>query len=68
VQVIGNFARNHKLGLVFETRVSKGRLLICTIDLLGLQGKPKARQFPGSLPGYTGSKDFDAEAELDVAC
>ena len=66
MQVIGNFARNHKLGLVFETRVSKGRLLICTIDLLGLQGKPKARQFPGSLPGYTGSKDFDPKVELDV--
>ena len=33
VQVIGNFARNHKLGLVFETRVSKGRLVICRIEV-----------------------------------
>ncbi len=33
VQVIDNFARNHKLGNVFEARVGDGRLLVCTIDL-----------------------------------
>jgi hypothetical protein len=43
VQVIDNFARNHKLGLVFETGVGKGKLLVCAIDLLGLQDKPEAR-------------------------
>jgi hypothetical protein len=67
VQVIDNFARNHKLGLVFETGVGKGKLLVCAIDLLGLQDKPEARQFLSSLPGYAGSKDFDPKAGLDVA-
>jgi hypothetical protein len=66
VQAIGNVVRNHKLGLVFETRVSKGKLLICAIDLLGLQDKPEARQFLSSLPDYAGSKDFDPKAGLDV--
>jgi len=36
LQVIDNFERNHKLGLIFEARVGKGRLLVCAIDLLHL--------------------------------
>ena len=67
MQLIDNFARNHKLDLVFETRVGEGKLLVCAIDLLGLQDKPEAWQFLSSLPGYAGSKDFDPKAELDVA-
>ena len=67
VQVIDNFARNHKLGLVFETRAGEGKLLVCAIGLLGLQDKPEARQLLSSLLGYTGSKAFDPKAELDVA-
>jgi len=67
VQVIDNFARNHKLGLVLEIRAGKGKLLVCAIDLLGLRDKPEARQFLSSLLGYAGSKDFDPKPELDVA-
>jgi hypothetical protein len=33
VHVVDNFARNHKLGLLFETNVGKGSLLICASDL-----------------------------------
>jgi len=29
VKVIDNFARNHKLGVMFEGRVGNGRLLVC---------------------------------------
>ena len=32
VMVIDNFARNHKLGAIFEARVGKGRLLVCASD------------------------------------
>ncbi|WP_340007866.1 hypothetical protein MHH52_08345 [Paenibacillus sp. FSL K6-0276] len=32
VQSIDNFERNHKLGLLFECRVGKGKLLISAID------------------------------------
>ena len=66
VQVIDNFARNHKLGLIFETRVGKGRLLICAIDLLGHQDKPEARQLLHSLLRYLDSAAFAPEVELDV--
>ncbi len=47
VQVIDNFTRNHKLGLIFETRVGKGKLLVCAIDLLSLQELPRG---PATLP------------------
>ena len=68
MQVIDNSARNHKLGLVLEIRAGKVNFLVCSIDILGLPDKPKARQSLGSLPGYAGSKDFDHEAGLDIAC
>ena len=67
VQVIDNFVSNHKLGLVFETKVGKGKLLVCPIDLLGQQDKPEARQFLHSLLRYMGTGAFDPKAELDTA-
>jgi hypothetical protein len=65
VQVIDNVARNHKLGLIFETRVGRGKLLICAIDLPGHQDKPAARQLLHSLLRYFNSEDFAPEHELD---
>jgi hypothetical protein len=67
VQVIDNFDRNHKLGLVFETRVGKGSLLICSIDLPALQDKPEARQLMHSLLQYTASSHFAPATTLDPA-
>jgi hypothetical protein len=66
VQVIDNFVTNHKLGLIAETKVGKGRMLICSIDLLGHQDKPEARQLLHSLLRYVGSAAFAPKAELDA--
>lgn len=66
VQVIDNFERNHKLGLIAETKVGQGKLLICAIDLLGHQDKPEARQLLHSLLQYIGSPKFAPKAELDA--
>jgi hypothetical protein len=65
VQVVDNFARNHKLGLIAETKVGQGKLLICAIDLLGHQDKPEARQLLYSLLRYLDSAAFAPQAELD---
>jgi len=65
VQVVDNFARNHKLGLLAETKVGQGKLLICAIDLLGHQDKPEARQLLYSLLRYLDSAAFAPQAELD---
>ena len=64
IQTIDNFARNHKLGMVFETKYGEGSALVCAIDLLNLQDKPEARQFYYSLIEYVNSGDFSPEFEL----
>jgi hypothetical protein len=65
--VIDNFVRNHKLGLIAETRVGPGRMLICAIDLPGLQeDRPEARQLLHSLLRYMDSKAFSPQYELDA--
>lgn len=66
VQMIDNFDRNHKLGLLFETKVGKGSMLVCTIDLPALQDKPEARQLLHSLLQYAGSSKFDPKTEIPI--
>jgi len=66
VQVIDNFVRNSKLGLIAETKVGKGKMLICAIDLPNLQDKPEARQLLHSLLQYVGSHQFAPDAEIEV--
>jgi hypothetical protein len=68
VQVIDNFDRNHKLGIVFEARVGKGRLLVTSIDLAtDLESRPEARQLLHSLLSYMGSTEFQPRWELPVS-
>ena len=64
IQTIDNFDRNHKLGMVFETKYGKGSALICAIDLLNLQDKPEARQLYYSMLNYVDSEDFAPDIEL----
>jgi len=59
VQIIDNPSRNHKLGVLFEANVGKGRLLISTIDLKSdLDKRPVARQLLHSLISYMASDNF----------
>jgi len=65
IHVIDNFARNHKLGLLFETKVGQGKLLVCESDLPALQNYPEARQLMHSLLRYIDSPAFAPKTELD---
>ncbi|MDE3068145.1 MAG: discoidin domain-containing protein [Verrucomicrobiota bacterium] len=65
VQVIDNFARNHKLGVIFEGRVGRGELLVSGFDLPHLTNDPAARQLLASLYDYAGSARFRPGQELD---
>ncbi|MGD0222085.1 MAG: sugar-binding domain-containing protein [Terriglobia bacterium] len=68
VEVIDNFARNDKLGNLFEARVHGGSLLVCTIDLPHIADKsPAAKQLLRSLYAYVGSPAFAPSGELDPA-
>ena len=68
VEVIDNFARNNKLGNLFEARVGGGSLLVCTMDLPRLAADlPAAKQLLRSLYVYAGSDSFRPSQELKVA-
>jgi hypothetical protein len=66
IHVIDNFARNHKLGLLFETKVGKGKLLVCASELPERLEHPEVRQMFYSLLRYVDSPAFDPKTELDV--
>jgi hypothetical protein len=66
IHVIDNFARNHKLGLLFETKVGRGALLVCASDLPALQDHPEARQLMHSLLRYVASPAFAPQTELEA--
>ena len=66
VQVIDNIERNHKLGLVFEFCVGKGRLLVVMSDLEQASKYPEGRQFYASVLNYMHTKDFVPVANINA--
>ncbi len=59
VWAIDDWNRNYKLGLLFECRVGRGRLLVSGADLsTGLDARPAARQLRSSLLAYMASPRF----------
>ncbi|UCH15314.1 MAG: beta-glycosidase, partial [Bacteroidales bacterium] len=66
VQVIDNLERNHKLGLIFEFKVEKGKLLVCMSQLNQIIDKPEAVQLYQSMVDYMKSDSFDPEYELST--
>lgn len=65
VQVIDNFDRNHRLGLIFEAKVGAGRLLVCASDLNALKDKPEAACLLDSLLRYASSDSFAPQTDVD---
>ena len=66
VWVIDNFARNHKLGLVFEAHVHEGKLLVCCSDLFAIRDQPEARQLYRCLVGYMRSEAFRPRFRMEA--
>lgn len=64
VQVIDNIERNHRLGMLFEAAVGKGRLLVCMADLRPAADLPEVRQFVRSILRYMSSEDFGPATAL----
>jgi len=53
VRIIDDWTTNRPLGLIFEVRVGKGRLIVTGIDLLtDAENRPAARQLRHSLEAY----------------
>lgn len=67
VQAIDNFERNYRLGVIFESRVGQGCLLVCAIDLeTDLENRPAARALKQSLFDYMSGPSFNPPCELDA--
>jgi hypothetical protein len=64
IQVIDNVERNHRLGVVFEFKVGKGRLLVCCANLDEVTEWPEGRQFYRALLDYMRSPDFAPATEI----
>ena len=65
VQVIDDWNTNRKLGLVWECRVGRGKLLVCSADLAkDLETLPAARQLRASLLGYMAGKSFSPKVAV----
>ena len=64
VQVIDNIERNHKLGLIFELAVGKGKLLVCMSNLEEVDDKPEVRQLYCSMLDYMASGDFNPKTAV----
>jgi len=67
VQVVPDWFDPKRLGLVFEAKVGKGRLLVCSIDLAeDLANRPVARQMRRSLLAYAASEAFAPKHAVTV--
>ena len=58
VQIVDDWVTNRKLGLVFEARVGRGRLLVSSINLRDAALDPVRRQLRASLLTYVNSPNF----------
>ncbi len=67
VQVVDNIDRNHKLGLIFEFSVGKGRLLVCMSPLNAIRNKPEGRQLYSSILKYMASDKFNPSQSMNEA-
>lgn len=66
VQMIDNFERNHKLGILFECTVGNGALLVCTARLSEISERTEAAQFARSILRYVSSERFSPVQRADA--
>ncbi len=65
VRMTDNFYKNRNLALVFEAKVGKGRLLMCSSDICAnIDSRPVARQLRRSLLEYMMSDKFNPARTL----
>ena len=64
VQVIDDWVTNRKLGLIFEARVGRGRIIVTSIDLSNSVLDPVRRQLRASLLTYAASAQFSPTVNL----
>lgn len=67
VRVVDDWVTARSLGLVFECKVGKGKLIVSGVDLLtGAETRPEARQLLFSLKKYMGGMGFNPSQTVDM--
>lgn len=66
VQMVPDWNSPRKIGLLFEAKVGKGKLLMSSVDLHNLDDRAVANQFLHSIQSYAGSDDFRPTEEISV--
>ena len=65
VQAIPTIDLGERLGTLFEARTGSGRLMVCSLDLIGCSS-PAAAQLLYSIKKYMDSDEFEPAAELEL--
>lgn len=65
IQAVDNFDRCSKLGVLFEFKVGKGKLLVCSADLSD-ENDIVAQTLRKSIYSYLGSNEFDPKEKIDT--
>ena len=65
VQAIPTIDLGERLGTLFEARAGSGRLMVCSLDLIGCSS-PAAAQLLYSIKKYMDSDEFEPAAELEL--
>jgi len=67
VQVVPDWNHPRREALLFECKVGKGRLLVCSADLkTDLHKRPAARQLRRSLLEYAAGRNFDPQTAITL--
>ena len=64
IQTVDNVERNHKLGILMEFKVGKGKLLISTTDLYTISDYVEGRQYCHAILNYITSSHFNPTTEI----
>ena len=66
VYVVDDWFKNRKLGVLFEGKVGKGNLMVCSVDLdTDLDNRLSVVQFKQSLLEYMASDQFNPQYKMD---
>lgn len=66
IQVVDNINRNHKLGLLFEYKVGKGKIVVYPVNQNAIENRPEAKAFYKSILKYMDSADFNPENSIST--
>ncbi|MEZ0482900.1 exo-beta-1,4-galactosidase [Fibrella aquatica] len=68
VQPIDTWFLNRRLGMILETRVGTGKLMLCSADLMSnSESRPVARQLLHSLTNYMQSSRFNPKESVELS-